>query len=131
MTSKSYELSDTEEALFEKEDYNLNELKLSIIIEQQGKKKLPAKTLIIHLVDYTTVMEKINLMIQKLLGNSTVDQTDYELSFKATNAHGPSSSLDDKLDFEKFLSEYKTVISAGKKMSIIVIIDNKFKKNKS
>ncbi|GBB91954.1 hypothetical protein RclHR1_19430001 [Rhizophagus clarus] len=44
--------------------------------------------------------------------------------YKAINTRGPSSTLKDKLDFNEFVEDYKRVISANKKMSIIIVIDD-------
>jgi hypothetical protein len=46
------------------------------------------------------------------------------------NAHGPSNELEDELDFQEFLDEYKRVISVGKKMSVIVDVKNNITENK-
>ena len=35
--------------------------------------------------------------------------------YKAVNARGPSSELEDKLDFNEFIEDYKKVIATEKK----------------
>ena len=42
--------------------------------------------------------------------------------YKAINACGPLSELKDKLDFNEFIDDYKKIIVADKKMSVIVVI---------
>ncbi len=46
------------------------------------------------------------------------------MSYKAVNACGPSSELEDKLDFNEFIEDYKKVIATKKKMSVIVVIED-------
>jgi len=53
------------------------------------------------------------------------------ISYKATNTREFPSELEDELDFQEFISEYKKVISAGKKMSMIVIVKDTTKKKNS
>jgi len=44
------------------------------------------------------------------------------MSYKAVNAHGPSNTLEDKFDFNEFIEDYKQIIAANKKMSVIVMV---------
>ena len=74
-------------------------------------------------------MEKINSIVQKFLGRK-IKMTYYTISYKAVNAHGPSNELEDKLDFQEFLNEYKKIISLGKKMSVIVDMKKNITENK-
>ena len=53
------------------------------------------------------------------------------MSYKAVNARGPSNELEDKLDFHEFIEDYKRVIAAKKKMSVIVVIEDLEEKTKS
>jgi hypothetical protein len=76
-------------------------------------------------------MEKINSIVYKTLGKK-VKSSDYIISYKAVNARGPSNELEDNLDFKEFICEYKRIVLAGKKMSMIVTVrDNVTKKKKS
>ncbi|GES98712.1 hypothetical protein GLOIN_2v1781259 [Rhizophagus clarus] len=59
-----------------------------------------------------------------------IKSTNYTTSYKAMNAHGPSNELEDELDFQEFLDEYKKVISVGKKMSMIIDMKNNITENK-
>ncbi|PKK59967.1 hypothetical protein RhiirC2_794034 [Rhizophagus irregularis] len=59
-----------------------------------------------------------------------IEITNYTISYKAVNAHGPSNELEDELDFQEFLNEYKRVISVGKRMSVIVDVKNNITENK-
>ena len=66
-------------------------------------------------------MERINLMIQKAL-EKKVKPANYTISYKA-------NELEDELNFQEFLDEYRRVISVGKKMSVIVVMkDDAMKK---
>ena len=106
----------------ETEDYNIDEIKLQIVIEKKGKKTSTSKTITIKPVEYINVIEGINNAIQKALKNNSIKPADYSMSYKAVNAHGPSSALEDKLDFNEFINDYKKVIAANKKMAVIVVI---------
>ena len=115
----------------EDEDSDLEEIKVQIIVKNKNIKAPTAKTLNIEPVNYKRVMEKINWVVQKTL-REKVTSKDYIISYKAINARGPSNKLEDELDFQEFVSEYKRVVLAGKKMSMIVSIrDNLTKKKKS
>ena len=115
----------------EEEDSDLEEIKVQIIVKSKNIKDPTAKTLSIEPVNYNKFIEKINLVVQKSLRKKVMSK-DYMISYKAVNARGPSNELEDELDFQEFISEYKRVILAGKKMSIIVVVrDNKTKKKKS
>jgi uncharacterized protein YdeI (YjbR/CyaY-like superfamily) len=102
----------------------IDEIKLHIAIEKKGKKTSNFKTIIIKPVSYIKVIEEINSAVQKALKNDNLKPSDYSMSYKAINARGPSSELEDKLDFNEFIEDYKKVIAAGKKMSVIVVIGN-------
>jgi hypothetical protein len=106
----------------ESEEYGIDEIKLQIVIEKKGRKTSASKTVTIKPVEYITVIEGINNAVQKVLNNKNIEPKDYSMSYKAINARGPSSALEDKLDFNEFIDDYKKVIAANKKMSIIVVI---------
>jgi len=115
----------------EEEDSDLEEIKVQIIVRSKNIKDPTAKTLSIEPVNYKKIIEKINLVVQKTLRKKVMPK-DYMISYKAINARGPSNELEDELDFQEFISEYKRVVLAGKKMSIIVVVrDNKIKKKNS
>ena len=127
MSSRSSDFIDGEDGddfseFSEVEEYNIDEIKLQIIIEKKGKKTSTSKTITIKPVSYIDVIEGINNAIQKAFKNKDIKPADYSISYKAVNARGPSSALEDKLDFNEFIDDYKKVIAANKKMSIIVVI---------
>ncbi|GES85800.1 hypothetical protein GLOIN_2v1473341 [Rhizophagus clarus] len=72
--------------------------------EEDSEKRY--KTLTIQPANYKNVMEKINSIVQKVLGKK-IKSTNYTTSYKAMNAHRPSNELEDELDFQEFLDEYK------------------------
>ncbi|CAB5292799.1 unnamed protein product [Rhizophagus irregularis] len=117
----------------EVEDYGIDQIKLQIAIEKKGKKTSTSKTITIKPVEYITVIEGINNAVQKALKNRNIKPADYSMSYKAVNARGPSSTLEDKLDFNEFIEDYKKIIAAGKKVSIIIVIgdDSTNEKTKS
>ncbi|GBC02644.1 hypothetical protein RclHR1_04730005 [Rhizophagus clarus] len=106
------------------EKYGIDEVKLQIIIEKEGKKTSTSKAITIKPVEYINVVERINDAVRKMLNNKKLKPGDYKMSYIAINAHGPSSTLEDKLDFNKFVEDYKRVTSANQKMSIIIVIDD-------
>ena len=106
----------------ELKEYNLDEIKLHIVIEKKGKKISTFKTITIKPVDYISAIEGINSAVRKVLKNNNLKLSDYSLSYKVINARGPSSELEDKLDFNEFIDDYKKIIAADKKMSVIVVI---------
>ncbi|CAB4415334.1 unnamed protein product [Rhizophagus irregularis] len=113
------------------EDSDLEEVKVQIIVKSNIIKVPTAKTLNIEPVSYKKVMEKINLAVQKTL-KKKVKSKDYTISYKAVNARGPSNELEDEMDFREFISEYKRIVLANKKMSMIVTVkDDLTKKKKS
>ena len=118
---------------FVDEEYkDIEEIKLYIIIDKKGGKKTTSKVLTIKPVEYTNVMEKINAVVQKAFQNENIKLADYSMSYKAMNARGPSSELEDKCDFDEFIEDYKKVIAANKKMAVTIVpedfIDEKAKK---
>ena len=84
-------------------------------MKKKGKKGSIFKTIIIQPVEYINVIEKINVFVQKALQNKDINPKDYSMSYKAVNACGPSSELEDKLDFNEFIEDYKKVIATKKK----------------
>jgi hypothetical protein len=127
MSNKSIDFDNDEEdedvsEFSEPEEYNLDEIKLHIVIEKKGKKTSTSKTITIKPVDYISAIEGINGAVRKVLKNNNLKPSDYSLSYKAINARGPSSELEDKLDFNEFIEDYKKIIAADKKMSVIVVI---------
>ncbi|GES96919.1 hypothetical protein GLOIN_2v1781259 [Rhizophagus clarus] len=108
----------------EAEEYGIDEVKLQIVIEKEGKKTSTSKAITIKPVEYINVVERINNAVRKMLNNKKLKPGDYKMSYKAINVHGPFSTLEDKLDFNEFVEDYKRVTSANKKMSIIIVIDD-------
>ncbi len=53
------------------------------------------------------------------------------ISYKVTNTCEFSSELKDELNFQEFISKYKKVILAGKKMLMIMIVKDIIKKKNS
>ena len=103
------------------EDENeVNEIKIQLIIKNKTEVST-AKILVIQPANYCNVKEKINLTVRKIL-EKKVKSSDYTLSYKVLNACGPSNVLEDELDFEEFINEYKKINLSGKKMSIIVTV---------
>jgi len=78
-----------------------------------------AKILTIQSASYKNVMEKINLATRKILGKS---MDNYTISYKAVNAREPSNTLEDKLDFQEFISEYQKITLSGKKMLVTATV---------
>lgn len=127
MSSKSCDVIDVDEdydisEFSEVEEYDIDEIKLQIVIEKKNKKSSTSKTITIKPVEYISVIEGINNAIQKALKNKNIKPADYSMSYKAVNARGPSSALEDKLDFNEFIDDYKKVITANKKMAVIIVI---------
>ncbi|GES85658.1 hypothetical protein GLOIN_2v1781259 [Rhizophagus clarus] len=121
--------SEEEDSEKDSKEDNVDEVKVQIIIKNKDKKMPTAKTLTIQPANYKNVMEKINSIVQKVL-EKKIKSTNYTTSYKAMNAHGPSNELEDELDFQEFLDEYKKVISVGKKMSMIIDMKNNITENK-
>jgi hypothetical protein len=111
------------------EDSDLEDLKVQIIVKSKNIKASIAKTLNIEPASYENVMEKINSVVQKTLRKKVISK-DYIVSYKAVNARGPSNELEDESDFQEFIGEYKRVVLAGKKMSMIVMVRDKLTKKK-
>lgn len=103
----------------EEVDSDLEEIKVQIIVKNKDIKAPTAKILTIDPVNYNEVTEKVNLVVKKAMKKS-IDPKNYVISYKALNARGPSSELEDELDFQEFISEYKKIFLAGKKMILIV-----------
>jgi predicted DNA binding protein len=106
----------------EAEGYDIDEIKLQVIIEKKDKKTFTSKTIIIKPVEYVNVIEKINDTVQKVLKNKNIKPSNYSLSYKAINVCGLSNALEDKLDFNEFIDDYKKIIAANKKMAVIVVV---------
>ncbi|GES92106.1 hypothetical protein GLOIN_2v1776024 [Rhizophagus clarus] len=108
----------------EAEEYGIDEVKLQIVIEKEGKKTSTSKAITIKPVEYINIVERINDAVRKMLNNKKLKPGDYKMSYKAINTCGSSSTLEDKLDFNEFVEDYKRVTSANIKMSIIIVIDD-------
>ncbi|GBC06292.1 hypothetical protein RclHR1_06740008 [Rhizophagus clarus] len=108
----------------EAEEYGIDEVKLQIVIEKEGKKTSTSKAITIKPVEYINIVERINDAVRKMLNNKKLKPGDYKMLYKAINVRGLSSTLEDKLDFNEFVEDYKRVTSANKKMSIIIVIDD-------
>ena len=115
----------------EEDDDIVDEIKIQIVVKNKDTKSPTAKILTIKPVNYTSVMEKIHYVIQKSLGDKITSRNDYSISYKAINARGPSNTLEDRSDFHEFITEYRKVILTGKKMSVIVIVNDNITKKRS
>ena len=85
----------------EAEEYGIDEVKLQIVIEKEGKKISTSKAIIIKPVEYINVVERINDAARKMLNNKKLKPGNYNMSYKAINVREPSSTLEDKLDFNE------------------------------
>ena len=126
MKVKSKAVVDIETPKFsEVEEYdNIDEIKLHVSIEKEGKKSSTSKTLTIQPVAYDNVVEKINAFVQKALQNENIKPADYSMSYKAMNTRGLSSELEDELDFKEFIEDYMKITAANKKMGVMIVIEN-------
>ena len=115
----------------EVEEYDVEAIKLQIVIEKKEKGKKTSKNITIQPVEYVNFIEKINAVVQKALKNENIKPEDYSMSYKAVNAHGPPCELEDKRDYSEFIEDYKKVIAAKKKMSVIVVIEDSIEKKKN
>src|SRR5262249_44483552 len=135
LSEKAKLISDTDEEegynIEEEGDSDLDEIKVQIIVKSKDIKVPTAKILTIDLVNYDEVMEKVNLVVRKTLKKTIISKDLYVISYKALNARGPSSELEDELDFQEFISEYKKVILAGKRMILIVNVKDNVTKKKN
>ena len=59
-------------------------------------------------------MEKIILEVQKIL-KKKIKSVDYSISYKIVNARVPSNILEDRSDFQEFVSKYQKVFLSEKK----------------
>jgi len=123
-SDSTFDVKDTSSPKFFGEEYkDIKEIKLYIIIDKKVK-KTTSKALIIKPVEYTNVMEKINTIVQKVFQNDNIRLADNSMSYKVMNACDPSSELEDKYDFDKFIEDYKKVIAANKKMTVIIVLED-------
>ena len=139
--NRNFDDNDGNGSYEEEEDYNriedsdntsddeIDEMKIQLVVKDKDIKTPTAKIIAIQPVSYKNVIEKINLTTSKILGKKFKSNDDYIISYKVMNARGPSNTLEDKLDFQEFISEYRKVISSGKKMLVMVTVkDNIIKK---
>jgi len=117
---------DDDENYEEDEDYN----RMEDYDNREDIKTPTAKILVIQHVSYKNVIEEINLATKKILGKKFRSK-DYIISYKVMNAREPSNTLEDKLDFQEFISEYQKVISSGKKMLVMVTVKDNVNERKN
>ena len=77
----------------EPEKYNLDEIKLHIVIEKKGKKTSTFKTITIKPVDYISAIEGINSAVRKVLKNNNLKPSDYPLNCRTLQANLPAYLL--------------------------------------
>ncbi|RIA90383.1 hypothetical protein C1645_823444 [Glomus cerebriforme] len=117
------------------EDDDIDEVKIQLVIMNNNIKTPIAKILTIQPASYKNVIKKINLATRKILGREIKSMDNYTISYKAVNARGPSNTLEDKLDFQEFISKYQKITSSGKRMLVTAtvrsnVIEEKNRKNK-
>ena len=112
------------------EDDIIDKMKIQLVVKDKDIKTPTAKILVIQPVSYKNVIEEINLATKKILGKKFRSK-DYIISYKVMNARGPSNTLEDKLDFQEFISEYQKVISSGKKMLVMVTVKDNVNERKN
>uniref|UniRef100_U9U3P5 Uncharacterized protein n=1 Tax=Rhizophagus irregularis (strain DAOM 181602 / DAOM 197198 / MUCL 43194) TaxID=747089 RepID=U9U3P5_RHIID len=123
-SDSTFEIDNSSSPEFFDDEYkDIEEIKLYIIVDKRGKKS-SSKALVIKPVEYTNVMEKINAVVQKALQNENIKPADYSISYKAMNSRGLSSELEDELDFNEFIEDYKKVIAANKKMAVMIELED-------
>ncbi len=112
------------------EEDDIEEVKVQIIVKNKNIKTPTAKFLTIQPVTYRNFVEKIDLVVQKTL-EKKIASKDYVISYKVMNSRGPLNELEDELDFQEFINEYKKVILADKKMLVMVIVKDNLTKKKN
>lgn len=122
-SDSTFDIEDISSPEFFEEYKDIEEIKLYIIVDKKGK-KTTSKALTIKPVEYTNVMEKINAVVQKTFQNENIKLADFSMSYKAMNARGPSSELEDRCDFDEFIEDYKKVIAANKKMAVSIVLED-------
>ncbi|CAB5388964.1 unnamed protein product [Rhizophagus irregularis] len=100
------EESDNDNKKYEEVDI-IEEIKIQLVVKNNNIKIPTAKTLTIQPASYKNFTEKINLATKKILEKETKSKYSYTISYKAVNTRGPSNTLEDKLDFQEFISEYQ------------------------
>ena len=123
-------INEEEDSVEEDEEDVIEEVKIQLIVKNKNIKIPTAKSLTIQPVNYENFVERINLIVQKILGKK-ITSKDYIVSYKAMNARGPSNELEDELDFQEFINEYKKIVWADKKMAVIVIVKDNIMKKKN
>jgi len=124
--NEEYYVIEEEEDLEDSDNDDLEEIKIQLVVKSKKITVPTAKTVTITPVNYENVMEKIISEVQKIL-KKKIKSVDYTISYKAVNARGPSNTLEDRSDFQEFVSEYQKVFLSGKKMSVIVVVRDKKK----
>jgi hypothetical protein len=117
------------------ENDDIDEVKIQLVVMNNNVKTPTAKILTIQPASYKNVMEKINLATRKILGREIKSMDNYTISYKAVNARGLFNTLEDKLDFQEFISEYQKITSSGKRMLVTATVksnvtEKKNRKNK-
>ena len=123
-------INEEEDSVEEDEDDVIEEVKIQLIVKNKNIKIPIAKSLTIQPVNYENFVERINLIVQKILGKK-ITSKDYIVSYKVMNARGPSNELEDELDFQEFINEYKKIVWADKKIAVIVIVKDNIMKKKN
>ena len=124
--NEEYYVIEEEEDLEDSDNDDLEEIKIQLVVKSKNITVPTAKTVTITPANYENVMEKIISEVQKIL-KKKIKSVDYTISYKAVNARGPSNTLEDRSDFQEFVSEYQKVFLSGKKMSVIVVVRDKKK----
>ena len=103
----------------------IEEFKFKLIVKKKNGGLLPAKWITIQEKDFEDFLLSLEISVQGLLNNSSINNDEFNIAYKQLNSNGPGTHLEDENDFEEFINEYSNVINHKKFMAIHITIKKK------
>lgn len=98
----------------------VEEFKFKLIVKKKNGSLFPAKWVTIQEKDFEDFLLSLEISVQDLLSNSSINSDEFNITYKQLNSNGPGTHLEDENDFKEFINEYSNVIKHKKSMAIYI-----------
>src|SRR5436189_1728038 len=98
----------------------IEEFKFKLIVKKKNGSLLLAKWVTIQEKDFGDFILSLEISVQDLLSNSSINNDEFNIAYKQLNSNGPGTHLEDENDFKEFINEYSSIINHKKSMAIYI-----------
>jgi hypothetical protein len=102
------------------ENIAIEEFKFKLIVKKKNGSLLPAKWVTVQEKEFEVFLLSLEVSVQGLLGDNSVNKEDFSIAYKQLNSNGPGTHLEDENDFKEFINEYSDIVNHKKSMALYI-----------